>query len=79
MKDKDTRSLAAIDEWQSREYKNEHQKMATLQVIINGALEEQNRLTRTACADAVLQIVGRRNANYFLSEVRDACERIEAT
>ncbi len=76
MKDKDTRSFAVIEEWQNREYKTVNQKMAALQVIINGALEEQNRLTRMACSDAASSIVCK--SGFFISEIKDACEQVEA-
>ncbi len=76
--DKDTRSLAVIEEWIDREYNSEAEKLAALQVIINGALVEQNRLTRSACVSIILPIVGRSHRNFFITEIRDACESVEA-
>jgi len=48
MKTKDERSLKVLTDWNSREYKNEGQKAAALQVLINSALDEQDKLTRHA-------------------------------
>ena len=63
MKNKDIRSLKVLTDWKNREYKNEGQKAASLQCLINSALEEQHYLTRVACADAVLMEYGPDAAN----------------
>jgi len=51
--EKNSRSLKVIQDWNSREYKNEGQKAASLQCLINSALDEQDKITRHRCAEAV--------------------------
>ena len=51
--DIDTRSLKVLTDWNSKEYKSEGQKAASLQVLIISALKEQDKLTRHACAEKV--------------------------
>jgi len=67
MNDKDTRSLKVLTDWSSREYVNEGQKAASLQVLINSALEEQDYLTRVACAEAVLKEHGASASNKCIA------------
>ena len=50
----DERALKVIQEWNKREYKNEWQKAASLQVLIISALVNQDKITRHACADAFI-------------------------
>ena len=51
--DRDSRSLKVIQDWNSREYKCEGQKAASLQCLINSALDEQDKITRHRCAEEV--------------------------
>jgi len=78
--DKDTRSFEVLIDWNSCEYENDAQKAACLQVLINAALEEQNRLTRKECARAVVSLAGRGGGHpkVFTSEFAEVCEAVEA-
>ncbi len=67
MTDRDTRSLKVLNDWNSLEYKNDSQKAASLQCLINSALEEQDYLTRVACADSMLERHGARAANACIA------------
>ena len=80
MPGKNTRSLQVLTDWNSREYVNEGQKAATLQVLINSALEEQNRLTRRECTRVVLRLANRNGGHpsVFSSEFAEVCESVEA-
>ena len=51
--DIDSRALKALNDWNSREYKSEGQKTASLQVLIISALKEQDKLTRYLCAERI--------------------------
>ncbi len=51
--DIDSRALQVLTDWNSREYKNEGQKAASLQVLIISALKEQDKLTRHLCAEKI--------------------------
>ena len=50
----DERALKVIADWNSREYKSEGQKAASLQVLIISALKVQDKITRHACIDAFI-------------------------
>lgn len=50
----DSRALRVLTDWSAKEYKNEGQKAASLQVLIIDALKVQDAKTRHACAEAVL-------------------------
>ncbi len=75
MIDKDSRSLAVVLEWSRTEYKNEGQKEAALQVLINAALEGQDKLTRYACAIAVTQCPENMSISKFKAAAVNACLR----
>jgi hypothetical protein len=51
--DADSRALKVLTDWNSREYKNEGQKAASLQCLIISALKEQDKLTRHLCAERI--------------------------
>lgn len=80
MIDKDSRSLKVLTDWNSREYNCESQKQASLQVLINDALKEQNRLTRHACAEAVLELqdaYGGYPDRASINEISGACMNVK--
>ena len=74
MEDKDSRSLKVLTDWNSKEYNCEGQKAASLQCLINDALIEQDKLTRHACAEAVLFLPDRATIN----EIHSACINVKA-
>ncbi len=78
MIDKDSRSLAVVLEWGRTEYKNEGQKEVALQVLINSALQEQDKLTRHACAEAVIQCPEDTSISNFKATAVNACLRVIA-
>ena len=51
--DVDSRALKVLTDWNSREYTNEGQKAASLQVLIISALKEQDKLTRHLAAEQI--------------------------
>ncbi len=78
MIDKDSRSLAVVLEWGRTKYINKGQKEAALQVLINAALQEQDKLTRHACAEAVIQCPENMSISNFKDTAVSACLRVIA-
>ena len=81
MIDKDSRSLKVLTDWNSKKYNCESQKQASLQVLINEALEEQDKLTRHACAEAVLALqdaYGGYPDRASINEISSACMNVKA-
>ncbi len=78
MIDKDSRSLALVLEWGRTEYQNEGQKEAALQVLINTALQEQDKLTRYACAKAILKCPEDMSTSGFKVTAVSACLHVIA-
>ena len=61
------RALKIITDWRSREFKNKGQKDASLQILIIQALDEQDYITRVACAESVLKPHGADAANLCIN------------
>ena len=71
MKDRNERSLAVLTAWKKESYipsMVDSRVLAKLKILINAALDEQDKMTRHRCAEVVAGI----NADWRIKDAHDA-------